>query len=231
MPVMSKRARLLWIAFGLGAVIGLFLLSLFLASRHVPKFYRKALDVDPKKQADAGKRMLQQIAALGGAIQQDLPWEAVLTAEEINGWLSADLAKSFPNALPPNFRNPRVAIDRNGVTIACLGELDHSWSVVNLTVEPYMAKPDVLALKIVNVRAGLLPVPMKQVLDQLSRLAQRLDLHIEWRQANGAPVALLSMPANQKTKRSLHIESLKLDEGQISISGVVSKNAPGNSKR
>jgi hypothetical protein len=222
---MSKRRCLLWVVLGICIAVALVFLAFFLASRYVPRFYRKSLDADPEKQAAAGKRLLQQITALDAAIQQDLSWQSVLTEDEVNGWLACDLAASFPQALPAVFRNPRVTIDKHGVTIAGLCEQSCFWTVVNLTFEPYMVKPNVLAIKILHARAGLAPVPMKPILDELSKAARQMQLHIEWRQSNGDPVALLSMPAGQKTRRAVRIESVTLDQGKISISGDASRKA------
>ena len=46
-------------------------------------------------------------------------WQALFTAEQINGWMAVDLARNFPNTLPPGVVDPRVDIRPEGVTVAC----------------------------------------------------------------------------------------------------------------
>ncbi len=217
---MSKRAVLLLVACGLLLVLVIVIFSLYAASHYVPAFYRQAVAIDPRTQEDASHRMLQQATALDGAMKEKGDWKALFTADEINGWLAVDLVRNHPNALPPTLRNPRVSITRNQVTVACLAESNHYWSVVSLTVEPYLPEPNVLALRIVRARAGLLPVPLRQVLDWLTQAAQNLQLHLQWRQAGGDPVAMLSLPADRAADaRRVQVQTLRLGEGKIYVAG------------
>jgi hypothetical protein len=226
---MSKRTLLLLIAAGLLIAIVIALFSLYSASHYVPAFYRQAVAIDPQKQEDASKRMLQQVSALDDALKKKGGWEALFTAEQINGWFAVDMARNHPNALPPTLRNPRVAIGPKQITVACLVELKHYWSVVSLTVEPYLPEPNVLALRIVRARAGLLPVPLGDITHHLTQAAQQLGLHIQWRQTGGDPVAILSLPADRADDgRRVRVETLRLGEGEIYLSGATLEGAADN---
>ena len=167
---MSRRRRLsLLIAGGLAVLTVLVLLGLYWAVRYEPAFYREALEIDPPVLEKASDHMLQQTAALESAVRKKGRWEALFTAEQINGWLAVDRAKNHPDLMPPTWRDPRVAIDSKQVTIACRYQGAWLSSVLSLTVEPYVPEPNVLAVRIVRARAGLLPVPLGRVLDRLSR--------------------------------------------------------------
>jgi hypothetical protein len=223
---------LLLIASGLLIVVAITIFSLYSASHYVPAFYREAVAISPQTQQAASDRMLQQASALSGAFKKKGGWEALFTAEQINGWLAVDMVKNHANALPPTLRNPRVAIGPKQVTVACLVELNHYWSVVSLTVEPYIPEPNVLALRIVRARAGLLPVPLRDILDRLTQAAQQLQLHIEWRQAGGDPVAMLSLPADREDEsRRVRVDTLRLGEGEIYLAGATVEGAATNDAR
>ena len=101
---MSRRIRLLsFVAIGLIVLVALVLLGVYLAVRHEPASYREAMEVKPAVLEKASDRMLQTIGALQSAATRRGPWTAVITAEEINGWLAVDLAKK-PSKHPAAFR-------------------------------------------------------------------------------------------------------------------------------
>jgi hypothetical protein len=210
---------------GLAATVVLVLLGIYLAARHEPKFYDEAMHIDRAVLEKGSDRMLQQTTALANAVKKRGSWEALFTAEQINGWLAVDLARNYPNTLPPMLHDPRVAIDAKRITVACRFDRDGFTSVLNLTVEPYVPEPNVVALRIVSARAGLLPVPLGQVLDRISEAARDLRVHLEWRRAGGDPVALFTLPP-AADDRSMRIETLRLGEGEIYVGGTTEAAKP-----
>jgi uncharacterized protein YpmS len=221
---MSRRNRLLFfIAVGLVILIVLALLGVYLAAQHEPAFYREAMEIKPAVLEKASDQMLKQIAALQSALNRQGRWQATITAEEINGWLAVDLVKNHPNTLPPTVRDPRVAIDPNEMTVGCRFEQAGVSSVVSLTVQPYLPEPNVVALRIVRCRAGALPMPLKSVIDGLSKAAGNMQLRLRWGPAGNDPVAMLSLPEDDDAERVVRIETLELRQGEIFISGVTER--------
>lgn len=216
---MSRRLLLfLLIAIGLVAVIVLVLLGLYLAVQHEPAFYRDAMEADPEVLEKASDDMLRRTTALASALKKKAQWEALFTAGQINGWLAVDMVRNHPSTLPPALHDPRVTIDQKRITIACRFEQGGIDSVLSLTVEPSMPEPNVIALRIVKARAGLLPVPLAKVLDGVSQAARGLGCHLEWRNTGGDPVAMLSFPSADD-ERPVNIESLRLGDGEIYVNG------------
>jgi hypothetical protein len=223
---MSRRLRLLVLIAGcLVLLVALVLAGLYLAACHEPAFYREALEIDPAVLEKASDRMLQQATAVASAVKKHKHWEALFTAEQINGWLAVDMAKNHPHALPPSLSDPRVAIDSTQLTIACRFQRNGHNTVLSLTVEPYVPEPNVIALRIVKARAGLLPVPLGQVLERLSQAARELQFHLEWRHAGGDPVAMLSLPPSDDD-RAVRIEALRLGDGEIYLAGGTPEKKP-----
>jgi hypothetical protein len=223
---MSRRKRVLLLtAVAVVALIVLGLLGIFLAARHEPAFYRQALQIDRAVLEKGSDHMLRQTTALAGAVRKKGHWEALFTAEQINGWLAVDMARNHPDALPPMLHDPRVVIDPKHVTVACRFDRDGLSSVLSLTVEPYMPEPNVVALRIVKARAGLLPVPLGQVLDGLSEAARNLQVHLQWRRAGGDPVAMFSLPPTDGD-RPVRIETLRLGDGEVYVAGTTQAEKP-----
>lgn len=223
---MTYRIRVSLLLLGCFAVLALLaLLMLYIAARHVPKFYREAMELPREKLEKGSDRMLRQAAALESAANKEEHWEVLVTAEEINGWLAVDLEKNHPNALPPTIRDPRVAIDKNGITVACRFEQDGTRSILSLTIAPSVIEPNVVALRIVRARVGLLPVPLEKVFDRISKMARKMQLHLECRGGDD-PVALLSLPNSEDGGRIVRIETIRLGDGEIYIAGTTKRKEP-----
>ena len=183
-----------------------------------PAFYREALEIDTAVAEKQSDLMLQRATALLSAVKKENHWEALFTAQQINGWLAVDMVKNHPQTLSPDFSDPRVTIEGGRIIIACRSCQAGVSSVLSLTIEPYVPQPNMLLMRIVKARAGLLPLPLGGVLDQLSQVAHDMHLHLEWRHVKGDPVAMLSFPPADDD-RPVRIEKLRLGNGEIYVAG------------
>ncbi len=214
---MSRRIRLLlYVAAGL---VVLALLGLYIALRHEPAFYARAMQIAPPVLDRGSDRMIRQATALQNATARSGRWQAVITAEEINGWLTVDMMKNHPGTLPPGFSDPRVEIDAKRITVGCRFQQSGVNSVLSLAVRPYMAEPNILALRIERARAGALPLPLKGILDRVSQAARDMQWQLEWRHTGGDPVAMLTLPDDAESNHIVRIESFQLADGEIRIIG------------
>jgi hypothetical protein len=223
---MSRKFRLfLIIGCGLFGLLAAVLLGLYWASRYEPEFFRKNLTADPAAQEKGSGLMLRKILALQNNIKRAGDWQATFTAEQINDWLAFDLLHNHPQAVPADFHNPCVSIEPNRLQLACRYEKGIISSVLCLTVEPYVPEPNVLALRIVRARAGLLPLPLSNVLKTIREAIQNTDSRLDWRQKDGNPVAIITFPSpDEKGELAIKIKTVKLSEGEIFISGSTKRN-------
>jgi hypothetical protein len=222
----SRKLRLILLTMGgMAGLLALVLLGLYLATRYEPTFYREAMQIDPAALDKASDRMVQQATALANAVRNEGHWEALFTAEQINGWLAVDMVKNHSKVLPPTLHNPRVAIDSKQLVIACRFQDAGIDTVLSLAVEPYVTKLNVVHLRIIKARAGLLPMPLGPVLEHLSRAARDLHIHLQWRRSGGDPVAVLSLPAADD-RQPVQVESIRLGDGEIYIAGTTLTKKP-----
>ena len=204
----------------LSVILGLFLL--YRATQHVPEEYRAALKIDPARQRKGSDEMLRQAGALAGDLKKEGRWQVLFTAEQINGWLAVDMVENHPDLLPEGFSDPRVAITPDCIMLFGCVDRGGRQSVVSLTIEPYLLEPNVLAVRIRDARAGLVPLPLGGVLGALSDSAIRGGLDIHWQKAEGDPVALISIPSPvEDDGGTVSIDDLRLDDGEIFVSGKV----------
>ena len=222
---MRKKLRIAAILLGVVLLMVLAGLSVvYWASQQVPEFYTEVVDVDPDVQRQASEEMLQQTTALISDVKQEGRWETIFTAEQINGWLAVDLVENHPDALPDMFRDPRVAIEPDTLTVAVRFQQGRTSSVLTLPVEPYLPKPNLLALRIRKARAGLVPVPLGSLLDHVTEVAGQMGFHLRRRYEEGDPVLIVLMPSpGEEDDKLLQIDTLKLNEGEIYAAGTTSR--------
>lgn len=203
-------------------VVGYFL---YRASQRVPEFYQEALQAVPKAQEEASDEMVRQVTALVSDAQKKGAWEAVFTAQQINGWLAVDMPRNHADLLPSSASDPRVTIEPDEIRIACRVNRGNWTGVVSVAVDLYLAEPNVVAARIRDARIGSLPLPLKDILERISQEAAQTDLKTRWRQADGDPVVEVFLPQPRgKDDKRVRIETLQLGEGSVYVSGSTERN-------
>ena len=206
---------ILMLASGAG-VVAAAAAAVYYASQWEPPFYRAAMAVPSSAARQLSEVALHDGTVLSNHLRKPGTWQATFTAEEINGYLAEHSAES----VPPRFHDPRVALTPKAIVAGCRANWGALHAVVWLEVEPYLADPGTLAVRIRKVRAGHLPLPLKQVLEAADKAIRETNLQIRWRQADGDPVAMISMPAaNDGHGAKIRFSALRLSDGKIVVAG------------
>jgi hypothetical protein len=140
----------------------------------------------------------------------------------LNGWLATDLPEKFPAALPVGVEEPRVAIEDGLLRVAARYRDKTVSSVLSFALQVQLAdEPNLLAVRIREVRAGALPIPMNGWLEKVRRAIQRTNLVVRWSQSGGDPVALVELPSHrsEQSKQSLTLEMIAIEPGLVRLSG------------
>jgi hypothetical protein len=219
---MSRRFRIASIL--VGVVLLTFLAAgawLWFAVRHVPHFYVDALAVDPAVQRQASDKMVRRTAVLSNDARRDGRWQAVFTADQINGWLAVDREQNHPRLIPHQFHDPRIAIHDHELIIGCRYETDRLNTVLSLTAEVYLQSTNVLALRIERARAGAIPLPLKDVTSQLVTACENVGCQVELREVGSDPLLLVTLPLPNNSTRSgsIQLQSVELHEGELDVAG------------
>jgi hypothetical protein len=225
--------RYLKIAFWL-ALLPLLLLAvtalvLYQGTRHVPEFYQQTLapDCSPQQQLEAGDDFERQVLELHNATAKPGRWETEFTDEQINAWLASVLPRNHPHALPAEIREPRVKLNAPSALVAWRLVHGRFETVISLQADIYLTdQPNQVAIRLRTVRAGWVPMPLTQVLEEVSDAARGGGVDLAWSQRDGDPVALLRVPMHhpQYEHRELHLDTLELADGKLRLSGYTERS-------
>jgi hypothetical protein len=193
---------------------------LYWAAQQAPAFYAQALAQDAGSSQKASDIMLRQTAALVNDLRRPGQWQAMFTAEQINGWLAYDVRKNHSHLFPPDISDPRVALGNDRLQIAFRWQRPGWSTIVSMEAELYLQEVNVVAIRIRNARAGKLPLPLGSLLNDVAASAREIGLEIDQEQIDGDPLLLVTLPsAYDNAGKQLSLESLELHDGELYVAG------------
>lgn len=198
----------------LGAGVGVFLLG-----RKPPEFYKQALaaTVDTSKRQAESKHFVQSVMQIVDDAQRQQRWTEELSVAELNAWLADELPRKYGEWLPRQIREPRVAVDGDRLLVGAEIERGQWKGILSCRLRPWLSRPNELALEIESISAGLLPLPVDQLLEEVVRRAEREDWKIGWRQTGGHDVLLINLEG--RFGRDILVDEIGVADGRLIISG------------
>jgi hypothetical protein len=215
---MSKRKKLGLVAVPLLLVsggVGLVWWSL----SAVPSFYRQELTETPPttvRQAEA-RRLVQRTLALADDVQHADLWSEEFTQTQVNSWLAEELHRRYEKVVPRGVKEPRVRFVEDVIYVGFRYEGDDWKGIVSFRLKPWVPEPNQLAFQIDSVRAGLMPVPLEKVLEEVSQKVATDGWRAEWTQADGNDVLLIHLEPRNADAPIL--ESVKVVTGKVRVAG------------
>lgn len=193
-------------------------------TRAVPDFYERARASVPEDPMVVSQQLQRQVEQLQEDVQQKGGWRAEFSDDQINAWLVSVLPNEFPRLLPPGVDDPRVVIEDGKILAAARYRKNHIDTIVSFEVKLKLTEqPNVLAVRLENLRAGTLPLPISRFAKGISREAAKSNIEVLWdkESLDSGPVALVTVPSEHEkyVNAPVIIESLELDSGMLSMSG------------
>jgi hypothetical protein len=155
-------------------------------------------------------------------------WQAVFTDEQVNGWLATQLehAGNGANAaaeaveeVSTHIREPRIAISPGLVTLGFKTTQGGVETVVSVDASVFLTEQGDVAVRLLKVQAGTLPLPTAIVADELAAACERMSLPMLWTENEGQPVAMVRVSDADSDKMQWFIDSLELTEGEVFVAG------------
>lgn len=188
-----------------------------------PEFYAAALSVDEIEQRKQGSEMETRILDLRNSIMIAESWSAEFSEAQINGWLASDLQKKFPELIPNGISQPRVRIVDQSLTIAFKCRVKPFRGVAIIEAEIFMTGlMNQVGIRIKSVKSGVIPVPVAAFADQITALARKSGIEIQWDDGESDPVAIVDLPdklIKPQDGSYIELESLQIETGRVTVSG------------
>ncbi|MEX0704687.1 MAG: hypothetical protein WD069_21485 [Planctomycetales bacterium] len=213
------RRRLIQFATVLLLLVGIAAGYFFWGLRQVPDFYQQALarQPDPIVRQESAKRFVQRTLRLVDDIQHASLWSEEFHQDQVNSWLAEELHSKYPELVPPGIAEPRVMFREREIRIGFRCDNEQFQGIVSLELRPWVPEANHLAVEVRSVRAGLIPIPLDQVVDEVTQQFESNGWRVEWKQIDGNDVMLVHLD------RGLHdqpvLERIDLADGSVRISG------------
>ncbi len=191
-------------------------------TKKVPDFYTQATKTSPEETAAATLRLQADVKQLQQDAGQRGSWNATFSDGEINAWLIQELPEKFPRLLARGVSDPRIVIEDGRLLMAARYKDKRVDTVVSFEIHPELTEePNMLAIRVKDLRAGALPLPLESFLKGITREAARGDVDVRWDITDSGPVALVTVPSEHPNfvVSPVVIESLRLSEGQLQLAG------------
>jgi hypothetical protein len=218
---MSRKLRIAAAGtLAVGAIVAAVIGGAFYAAQQVRPFYVQALEIKPEVLERGSRELESRATALYSDARRRGQWQAQFTSEQINGWLATQLAVNKDAQVPTNIRDPRVAITKDALTLGFRTSSGGVETVVSVDANVFLTDEGSVAIRLLSVRAGALPLPVMRLADELATACQRLSLPVRWTQQNGEPVALVEMHSDgDADDPQLFIDTIELGESELYVAG------------
>jgi hypothetical protein len=192
--------------------------GVYYAARQVRPFYTEALRVDPEVLERGRQELESRATTLYTDAQRHGRWQALFTTEQINGWLATQLANNSGGELATSVRDPRVAIKQDSLTLGFRTKSRGVETVISVEASVSLTEQGAVAIRLLSVRAGALPLPVMQLADEIAHACKNLTLPVCWTQQNGKPVVLVEIHS-EKPQREFYIDAIELHENELYVAG------------
>jgi len=171
------------------------LTTLWALSRHVPDFYRQADVPAGGKRVDFAQMFIGKATDLINTFKEEGDGKSItLFADEINAFFEEDLWRQDAEELEKQgISHPRVCFDSDRIRLAFRYKNFFMNSIISLEMRIWLVPTEMntFAVEIVKRRAGAMPFPTQALLEEISTMARRRKVEVDWYQHQGNPVALI----------------------------------------
>ncbi len=193
---------------------------LWWASTQSPEFYRVVEQqlANPVERKHVAQEFVEQSQQFVEEMKTSPQWTREFTDAQINAWLIEDFPREFADAIPSEVSQPRVKIGRDGIRIGVKVDQAGQWNgIVSVHLKARMLAPNEVAIELKSIQAGLVPVPLKSVIEQINEQAQAHGIEVEWRREGDHELAIVRV--THEGPESPQLEQIEFREGAIRVTG------------
>lgn len=204
--------------------------TLLWALLRVPDFYADAtasIPQEPAERQQAAKNLVQETTNLVNDIKHSDQWSASFKQSDINSWFVEELQQEkYNDVVPEGVSEPRLVIRDERLQLGFRFKRNGWNGIVSLKLKPWIQDQNRLAIEIESIRAGIVPIPLEEMLENLTQQLVDSGWDVTWNHANGHDVAVITL--QQEKPDSPVLESLLIDEGEVRVSGRSKSSLPAD---
>jgi hypothetical protein len=229
-PNKNKRRRIVKVVGLLAVVLLASIWLLWQSLFSVPSFYVQAASRPIARQSDDRRGFVRQTAELSNSWRREGEWRVEFREEQLNAWLAVDLPENHPELLSPEYREPRIDLVTGGFILACETVATIRPAVVSLSLVVESRGDNLVRLQIQRARIGLLPLPMKGLLEGVTEFARESNLRLHWESDGSTPTAIVDFSAlAEDGEYSVTLEQVEFREDLLVLSGRTERSAADDS--
>jgi len=223
MTSIPKWKRRILYVLGAIAVCGGILLGLYSSTHHVPEFYRQAL-ADTNVTVASAEEFQERTTDLLERMDESPDWTESFTEQQINSWLAYEFPHLDQDWLPPEISQPRIRFQEGTILTACRYEGEEFSGILSLKIRPRVTESHELALELISAKAGLLPIPLHRILQEIPAESELDGLSVKLVEIDGRDTLLISHDAD--ADRSHELTTVEVEDEQITLSGANHTDEP-----
>jgi hypothetical protein len=122
--------------------------------------------------------------------------------------------------LPEEFSAPRVKIENGKMRVGVRYGKGATSTVLSLELKLWLVprQVNVLAMEIISLQAGNMPLSTGTLIDYISEAARREGIDISWYRHDGHPVAVMRFQSDL-ARPTFQFDRVELTEGRLTIAG------------
>jgi hypothetical protein len=225
---MGRRRLLVTLAVLLAAAGGLGGL-LYLLVRYESAWYVEAALPPGKMRTDLSQEFHAELWAFINAVSGDQEWFGKFRQEQINSYFEEGFVESGLDrgVLPDAISALRLRIEPDKLRLG-FRYGSGAWStIITLDLRVWLpaGEPNVLALELVGLHAGVVPIKALSLLERIAQAARDNNIEVTWYRYNGHPVALIRFQADQP-RVTMRLQDISLADGSLMIRGSSPEGTP-----
>lgn len=216
---MRRKRLLISVALVLGFV-ALVLVGLLAMVKREPSFYWQAELPPGDHRTNLSREAFSQYTEIPLLLDEPT-WKVEFSSEQINAFFQEDFYKlGGDENLWDEFHAPRVKIEDGKMRIGFRYGAGIVSTVLSMEIRLWKVPGEVttLAMEVVSLQAGSLPLSTGTLLDRISEKARRENIDISWYRKDGHPVAIMRFQADL-TRPTIQFDQVELKDGKLTIIG------------
>jgi hypothetical protein len=219
--MMSRRSFFVALAIVvfLGSSVGTIVVLLL---QYEPHHHGNCAPPEGVRRVAESKEFTRKFFDLLGEMNATAPWAQTFTDEQINSYLHEEFINTglSERLLPEGIREPRIQFEPERMRLSFRYRSGLLSTVVSVTLRIWLPEnePNVVAVCLERIQAGLVPYSAHWLLERLAETARQNGIEVTWYRYEGYPVALIRFQADQP-RPTLQLTGVRFEQGSITIHG------------